>query len=94
MDGVVARYSQRCGCRKPRPGLVHRAARELDLDLGRSFVVSDRWQDVELGQLAGAGGILVKTGLGAAEARSLQPGVRANTIVEHLGAAARWLLEH
>ena len=42
-----------CGCRKPRPGLLLRAAAEHGIDLGRSFMVGDRWRDVEAGRAAG-----------------------------------------
>lgn len=42
-----------CECRKPKPGLILDAARELSLDLGRSFMVGDRWRDIEAGRAAG-----------------------------------------
>jgi D-glycero-D-manno-heptose 1,7-bisphosphate phosphatase len=42
-----------CDCRKPRPGLILRAARELNIDLKSSFMVGDRWRDIEAGQRAG-----------------------------------------
>jgi D-glycero-D-manno-heptose 1,7-bisphosphate phosphatase len=42
-----------CDCRKPAPGLIRRAADELDLDPKQSFVVGDRWRDIVAGQLAG-----------------------------------------
>jgi len=42
-----------CECRKPRPGLLLRAAEDLELDLARSFMVGDRWRDVEAGRRAG-----------------------------------------
>jgi D-glycero-D-manno-heptose 1,7-bisphosphate phosphatase len=42
-----------CACRKPRPGLLLRAARELDLDVSSSFMVGDRWRDLEAGARAG-----------------------------------------
>jgi len=42
-----------CACRKPRPGLLLEAARELSLDLGSSFMVGDRWRDTEAGTAAG-----------------------------------------
>ena len=42
-----------CDCRKPRPGLLLRAAAAFGLDLPRSFLVGDRWKDVAAGQLAG-----------------------------------------
>jgi D-glycero-D-manno-heptose 1,7-bisphosphate phosphatase len=43
----------RCSCRKPRPGLLLRAARDLQIDLESSFMIGDRWRDVEAGRRAG-----------------------------------------
>lgn len=51
-----------CECRKPRPGMLLEASRLLDLDLGRSFMVGDRWRDIEAGQRAGCKTILVECG--------------------------------
>jgi D-glycero-D-manno-heptose 1,7-bisphosphate phosphatase len=45
--------SDDCDCRKPRPGLLLRAAREFDLDVASSFMVGDRWRDIEAGTRAG-----------------------------------------
>jgi D-glycero-D-manno-heptose 1,7-bisphosphate phosphatase len=45
--------SQRCDCRKPKPALLLRAAQDLNLDLSKSFMVGDRWRDIEAGQAAG-----------------------------------------
>jgi D-glycero-D-manno-heptose 1,7-bisphosphate phosphatase len=42
-----------CGCRKPRPGLLERARDAFGIDLGRSFMVGDRWSDVAAGRAAG-----------------------------------------
>jgi D-glycero-D-manno-heptose 1,7-bisphosphate phosphatase len=50
-----------CGCRKPKPGLLLEAARRWRLDLGRSFMVGDRWSDVEAGRAAGCRSVLVET---------------------------------
>ena len=66
-DGLVPEYSRVCRCRKPAPGMVEHAARDLDLDVDRSFVVGDKWLDVELATNAGARGILVRTGYGAGD---------------------------
>ncbi len=66
-DGLVPEYSRVCRCRKPAPGMVEQAARDLDLDIDRSFVVGDKWLDVELATNAGARGILVRTGYGAGD---------------------------
>jgi len=48
--------------RKPRPGMLLRAARELGLDLSRSFMVGDRWRDIDCGHAAGCTTILVDYG--------------------------------
>ena len=42
-----------CDCRKPRPGMLLTGAREFDVDLGVSFMVGDRWRDVDAGASAG-----------------------------------------
>jgi D-glycero-D-manno-heptose 1,7-bisphosphate phosphatase len=48
-----------CVCRKPRPGLLLQAAREWGVDVARSFMVGDRYRDVEAGRAAGCVTILV-----------------------------------
>jgi D-glycero-D-manno-heptose 1,7-bisphosphate phosphatase len=48
-----------CKCRKPRPGLIYDAANELNLDLERSFLVGDRWKDIEAGNAAGCRSIWI-----------------------------------
>jgi len=58
-------YRQSCDCRKPAPGLFLRAAREWNLDLSESWMIGDRYNDMEAAHRAGARGILVKTGYGA-----------------------------
>lgn len=60
-------YRQDCDCRKPRPGMLHRAASELDIDLSKSWVVGDRLGDLELAWGVGARACLVKTGYGMGE---------------------------
>lgn len=59
-----------CACRKPLPGLLHRAADELNLDLARSFVIGDKPCDIQLGLAVGATTVLVRTGYGAGHARA------------------------
>ncbi|MBM4424376.1 MAG: HAD-IIIA family hydrolase [Chloroflexi bacterium] len=54
-----------CECRKPRPGMLLRAARELGLDLSRSWMIGDAVTDVQAGEAAGARSLLVLTGRGA-----------------------------
>ncbi len=56
-----------CPCRKPKPGLILDAARDLNLDLSRSYLIGDRYKDVETAANAGVKGILVLTGYGLGE---------------------------
>jgi D-glycero-D-manno-heptose 1,7-bisphosphate phosphatase len=56
-----------CDCRKPKTGMLERAGRELGLALKRSFVVGDRYGDVQLAFNVGARGILVRSGYGEGE---------------------------
>lgn len=83
-----------CGCRKPKPGLLQQAAREHALDLGRSFVVGDRYGDVELAHGVGAKAILVRTGYGAGELEwhSAKWAVRPDFVADDLSSAANWIL--
>lgn len=59
-----------CGCRKPRTGLIREAARELAIDLERSFVAGDKASDLDLARAAGIKGLLVLTGQGKAAGRA------------------------
>jgi len=51
-----------CDCRKPKPGMLLAAARDLNIDLSRSFMVGDRWRDIEAGRRAGCRTIFIKHG--------------------------------
>ena len=56
LDDVKVCYhteDQKCDCRKPRPGMLLEAAKDHDINLGRSFLVGDRWRDIAAGQAAG-----------------------------------------
>jgi D-glycero-D-manno-heptose 1,7-bisphosphate phosphatase len=93
-DGTVERYRRACDCRKPARGLIDRAAADLGLDPARSFVVGDRWLDMQLGREVGARTILVRSGSGAVEETRPPAGVAADAIVDNLVAAASWILRH
>jgi D-glycero-D-manno-heptose 1,7-bisphosphate phosphatase len=67
LDGIYAcphAPAAGCACRKPGTALLARAAAELGLDLARSWMVGDRLEDVQTGERAAAGGVLVRTGYG------------------------------
>jgi len=51
-----------CKCRKPKPGLLLQAAREYQIDLASSFMIGDRWKDIEAGRRAGCVSIWIDHG--------------------------------
>ena len=89
------RFRLDCDCRKPRTGLLERAAAELGLDLGRSYMVGDRWSDLRCGAAVGATTVLVLTGYGRGDALYVGPGqtVQPDHVAEDLERAAAWILD-
>ena len=83
-----------CACRKPKPGMLEHAAREHGLDLRRSFVVGDRYGDIELAHRVGARAILVRTGYGEGEIQwhSANWPAPPDFIADDLAAAAEWIV--
>lgn len=75
-----------CDCRKPKPGLLVRAAQACDLSLTGSYMVGDRWRDIEAGRQAGCRTVLVGSGYG--ETLLHEPDARVADLLE----AARWIL--
>lgn len=91
-----AAYRLDCNCRKPKTGLFEQAARELDLDLSRSFVVGDRWSDLKSGARVGARSILVLTGYGQGDLAYVGPeqAVQPDYVAADLNQAVQWILDH
>jgi D-glycero-D-manno-heptose 1,7-bisphosphate phosphatase len=87
-------YRETCECRKPKPGLLLRAAAELGLDLSRSIMVGDKPSDVEAGQAAGAATVLVLTGYGRGEweYRRHEWTVKPDHVAEDLFDAVEWAM--
>ena len=84
---ALKRYRVECDCRKPKPGLIVQATTDFELDVARSFVIGDRYRDVEMGHNAGAQSGLVLTGYGREEYAqraqwSRQPEFVAATVLE------------
>jgi D-glycero-D-manno-heptose 1,7-bisphosphate phosphatase len=69
-----------CDCRKPKPGMLLRAARELKADLAQSWMVGDRWRDVDCGFNAGCRTIFIDRGY--AEELKHQPDFRVKNLLE------------
>jgi D-glycero-D-manno-heptose 1,7-bisphosphate phosphatase len=86
--------SESCNCRKPRTGMLEQAAREHALDLRRSFMVGDRYADIELACNAHARGILVRTGYGEGELAWHAPKwpVPPDFVADNLAQAVDWIL--
>jgi len=86
--------ADRCDCRKPKTSLLERAAREHLIELSRSFVVGDRYGDIELARNVRARGILVRTGYGEGELawHSAKWPTQPDFVAEDLSKAADWIL--
>ena len=75
-----------CDCRKPKPGMLLRAAKELNIDLAQSWMVGDRWRDVDCGHAAGCRTVFIDRGY--SEELKQKPDFSAR----HLGEAADIIL--
>jgi len=95
-NATLPAYRIACECRKPRPGLLLRAAREHNLNLGASFVVGDRITDIIAGSRAGCQTVLVQTGRHQEPpietVEPLDESVQPDHVCADLKAAAEWIL--
>ncbi len=89
------KFRQTCDCRKPKTGLFEAAARDLDIDLSSSFVVGDRWSDLEAAEKCGARGVLVLTGYGRGDLEYIGPSKKIHPahVAEDLLDAVKWILK-
>lgn len=85
-------YSLDCDCRKPKPGLLLRAAREMNIDLRRSVMVGDKASDLAAGFSVGCKTILVLTGYGPKEKSSWNETFQPSFVAPDLFGAVEWLL--
>lgn len=87
-------YRFDCECRKPKPGLIQRAASDLEIDLARSWMIGDRYGDVELAHNAGVHSALVLSGYGRGEWEYQQAGWKhqPELIAENLLQAVRRII--
>jgi D-glycero-D-manno-heptose 1,7-bisphosphate phosphatase len=88
-EGTVPRYAVACDCRKPKPGLLNRAAQEWDVDMGSSFMVGDSVRDAEAGRHAGCRSILVGSAPESAEWPSAPGLAEAADLILGAGPAGR-----
>jgi len=86
--------AENCECRKPKTGMLDRAAMEHALDLQHSFVVGDRYGDIELARNARARSVLVRTGYGEGELawHAAKWPIQPDFVAEDLSQAADMIL--
>ena len=89
-DEGIGEFRVDCDCRKPKPGMLTRARKELDINLKKSFMVGDKSSDIEAGKKAGCKTVLVHTGYGEEEIKSNQ--VECDYIADDLYGAAEYIL--
>lgn len=78
----------RCDCRKPLPGMLISVAQKKDIDLLSSYMIGDRWRDIEAGRVAGCKTVLIDYGY--KESLISEPDIRVKSISE----ATDWILSH
>ncbi|MEZ7893315.1 MAG: HAD family hydrolase [Candidatus Wallbacteria bacterium] len=87
-------YKSDCNCRKPKPGMILQAEKELGIDLTKSYMVGDKISDVEFGKKMGLKSVMVLTGYGIGEYEhqrqdwKVQPDFLANDLLE----AVEWII--
>ena len=93
-EGEVELYRKSCGCRKPEPGMLVQASKDFGISLAESFVIGDRYYDMEMAHAVGAKGVLVLTGHGRIETADkgftsrAMPAFIANDVLE----ASEWII--
>jgi D-glycero-D-manno-heptose 1,7-bisphosphate phosphatase len=95
--GLLPAYRLDCECRKPKPGLLLKAARELSLDLRTSFLVGDRITDIIAGAKAGCRTALVQTGkhleYPIQTSEPLDTAIKPDHVCADLSSAVEWILK-
>jgi D-glycero-D-manno-heptose 1,7-bisphosphate phosphatase len=75
----------KCACRKPKPGMLLSAAEALNIDLSASYMVGDRWRDIDAGKAAGCRTIWINYGYDEQEAKD------PDAVVRSLSEARDWI---
>jgi D-glycero-D-manno-heptose 1,7-bisphosphate phosphatase len=91
LDGIYVCFhdeADECECRKPKPGLLLIAAAEHDISLSTSYMIGDRWRDVEAGQRAGCRTVWIDCGYA-----EQGPSIPADAVVKSLQEAVAWILQ-
>jgi D-glycero-D-manno-heptose 1,7-bisphosphate phosphatase len=93
--GSVPEYSIECDCRKPRTGLIEKAGKAFEIDMDNSYVIGDRYSDIELALRSDMKGILVTTGYGQGDIDYVFPRLsfKPSHIARDLLHGVRWIIE-
>ncbi|MFC2006278.1 D-glycero-beta-D-manno-heptose 1,7-bisphosphate 7-phosphatase [Chloroflexota bacterium] len=89
-EAKVEKYRVDCDCRKPKPGMLIMAEKELGIDMKSSYIVGDKLTDIEAGKRAGCKTILVRTGYGVEELKCNH--IECNYVANDLYDAAEYIL--
>lgn len=93
-SGSVPQYARECPCRKPAPGMIERASKDLGIDPDLSYMVGDQATDIELANRAGIPGLLVASGEDSEQARlAAARGLGIARTVSDLLEAVQWILD-
>jgi histidinol-phosphate phosphatase family protein len=88
--GEVPALKGPCHCRKPQPGLIDQACRDLNIDRRNSWIIGDTTSDVEAGRRAGIRTILLRTGYAGSDAKHI---IKPDYVCSDLSDAVEWVLE-
>ncbi|HEY4516860.1 MAG TPA: HAD family hydrolase [Candidatus Paceibacterota bacterium] len=91
-EGQVDEYAIDCDCRKPKPGMLKKAAHDLHLDLSNCAMIGDKASDIEAGERALCRTVLVLTGHGAEEWSSWKLPMKPSHVAPDLAGAVDWLI--
>jgi D-glycero-D-manno-heptose 1,7-bisphosphate phosphatase len=87
-------YRKTCNCRKPETGLLLQAATDMNIDIGRSYMVGDTNKDIETAMKVGAKSVLVRTGYGReTEEKLLHSGIIPDYIADDILDAVSWIMK-
>ncbi|MCP4482188.1 MAG: HAD family hydrolase [bacterium] len=88
-------YQKDCNCRKPKPGMIEKSAKKLDIDIKKSYVVGDKMSDVIWGHKMGTKSVMVMTGYGRGEYEYHRESWhdKPDYIAQDLLGAAKWIIK-
>jgi len=95
IDSPIPKYKKDCPCRKPKPGMALNAAKELHIDLSKSYMIGDKVEDILFGINIKATPILVLTGFGKESRVQLEKmKIKPAYVAKNLLDAVNWILEN